>query len=121
MEIDPPSTTSSEVTFPLGKCMGNPVDPIGSQISLYSPDNPPISSLISKEKTSGIAKVIESKVKKFDFSETFTVNNTSCKSTSIVMCNVLNYTGTSFLHCGVNNVQNGSFDIIVQVFLKRFS
>lgn len=45
---------------------------------------------------------------------TFTVTHPSCLTTSIVLVNVVSYTGTGLPNVIVNNRLGGSFDIIIQ-------
>jgi hypothetical protein len=45
--------------------------------------------------------------------ESFTVSNTECFADSIVLCNIIDYSGSFNLHCGANNITNGSFDVVL--------
>jgi hypothetical protein len=44
---------------------------------------------------------------------TFTVTNSSCAATNVVLANVSSYTGSGFVQCNVSNVSAGSFDIVL--------
>jgi microcompartment protein CcmK/EutM len=46
---------------------------------------------------------------------TFTVTNSAVSATSIVMANLVDFTGSTnrYLHCGVDNIGAGSFDIVL--------
>jgi hypothetical protein len=45
----------------------------------------------------------------------FVVNNTNCLSTSIVMCNLVDFSGTNnrYLHCGIDNIAENQFEIVL--------
>jgi hypothetical protein len=44
---------------------------------------------------------------------TFTVTNSFCAATNIVLANIIDYGGSGQLHCSIDNIGAGTFDIIL--------